>query len=139
VREAWLTNIRYGAFLMAAGGVVVLAGRGFAMGWLTGDPLVIQHGVDYLAMAAITLPAYPILFCTVFMLQGLKRPAYGLWMGLYRQIVAPLVVIHLLTFALGWGLWGVWWGIFLVTWSAALFALWWGWRAVCRLNASVPA
>jgi putative MATE family efflux protein len=130
VREAWLTNIRYGAFLMAAGGVIVLAGRGFAMRQLTGDPLVIQHGVDYLAMAAITLPAYPILFCTVFMLQGLKRPAYGLWMGLYRQVAAPMVVIHLLTFALGWGLWGVWWGIFLVTWSAALFALWWGWRAV---------
>lgn len=87
---------------------------------------VIGHGRDYLLIASVTLAAYPILFVTVFAMQGIKKTAYGLWVGIYRQIVAPIIVFNALAFGLGWGLWGVWWGISFVTWSAALFALGWG-------------
>lgn len=135
VREAWTTNVAYGVGLMLAGGALLFALRGQAMRLFTQDPMVLAHGVDYLAVAAATLAAYPILFVTVFMLQGMKRPGYGLWMGLYRQILAPLVVFNGLAFTLKLGPWGVWWGIGLVTWSAALFALWWGWRAVRPVKA----
>lgn len=134
VREAWRRCVTYGVGLMAAGGVLLALVRGHAMAWLTRDPLVVQLGTDYLGIAAITLCAYPILFVTVFMLQGLKRPGFGLWMGLYRQIVAPLVVFSLLAFTLGWQLWGVWWGIALVTWSGSLFTLWWGRRVLGRMR-----
>jgi Na+-driven multidrug efflux pump len=113
---------------MAFGGLLVWLLREPAMRLFTSDPNVIRHGRDYLLSASLTLAAYPILFVTVFAMQGIKRPAYGLWIGLYRQIAAPAVVFHTLAFTLGWGLWGVWWGICLVTWSAALFALWWGSR-----------
>jgi len=105
------------------------------MSWFTKDQAVIEHGSDYLLVASLTLCAYPVLFQTVFLLQGLKRPAYGLWIGLYRQIIAPRMVFHLLAFTLGWGLWGIWWGISLVTWSAALFTLWWGARTLRQVNA----
>ena len=98
----------------------------------TRDPEIIRTGGEYLRVAAITLAAYPILFVTVFMMQGLRRPGYGLWIGIYRQIAAPIAVYHTLAFTLGWGLAGIWWGMAMVTWSAAIFALWWGWRA-CRL------
>lgn len=130
VREAWMTNVRFGVALMMAGGAALHLLRGAAMRVFTSDAAVIAKGSDYLSVAAVTLAAYPILFCTVFMMQGLKRPGYGLWVGLYRQIIAPAIVIHLLVFTLGWGLWGVWWGFCLVTWSAALFALWWGRRTL---------
>lgn len=130
VREAWRTNVMYGAGLMLAGGAVLFLLRDRALALFTSDPLVLKHGSDYLSVASVTLAAYPILFVTVFALQGMKRPGYGLWMGLYRQIIAPVVVFNGLAFTLGLGPWGVWWGIGLVTWSAALFALWWGWRAI---------
>ncbi len=130
VREAWTTNLKYGAGLMIGGGALVWALRGPAMQLFTGDAAVVGHGRDYLLTSAFTLAAYPILFVTVFMMQGVKRPTYGLWIGLYRQVVAPLIVFNALAFTLGMGLWGVWWGITMVTWSAALFALWWGWRTV---------
>jgi Na+-driven multidrug efflux pump len=130
VREAWLTNIKYGAALMLAGGALVWVLRDPAMRIFTNDPTVISHGVYYLGFASVTLAAYPILFVTVFMMQGIKRPAYGLWIGLYRQVAAPILVFYTLTFLCGMGLAGVWWGIFGVTWSAALFALYWGWRTV---------
>ena len=128
VREAWLTNVKIGAGLMLIGGLLVWLLRDPAMRMFSQDPIVIGHGRNYLLSSSLTLAAYPILFVTVFAMQGIKQPAYGLWMGIYRQLVAPVVVFHTLAFTLGWGLWGVWWGICIVTWSAALFALGWGWR-----------
>jgi putative MATE family efflux protein len=130
VREAWRTNVKFGAGLMLFGGLLVWLAREPAMRLFTKDAAVIGHGRDYLLAASFTLAAYPILFVTVFAMQGIKRPAYGLWIGIYRQLAAPLVVYHLLAFGLGWGLWGVWWGICLVTWSAALFAIGWGWKKI---------
>jgi putative MATE family efflux protein len=130
VREAWRTCVKHGVALMLAGGVVLaLLGRPL-MGRFTDDQAVIAHGSGYLTAAACTLAAYPILFATVFLMQGLKRPAYGLYIGLYRQVLAPAVVFQALAFGLGWGLPGVWWGVCLVNWSAALFALGWGWHVV---------
>ena len=130
VREAWKTNVKFGAGLMLFGGLLVWLLREPAMRLFTKDTAVIGHGRDYLLAASFTLAAYPILFVTVFAMQGIKRPAYGLWMGIYRQLVAPLVVYHALAFGFGWGLWGVWWGICMVTWSAAIFALGWGWKKI---------
>jgi putative MATE family efflux protein len=138
VREAWATNLKYGAGLMLIGGALLWLMREPAMRLFTDDAAVILHGGNYLSIAAFTLAAYPILFVTVFMMQGLKRPTYGLWIGLYRQIAAPILVFNLLAFTLGFGLWGVWWGIGIVTWSAALFALWYGWRTV-RPAAMLPS
>lgn len=126
VREAWMTNVKTGAGLMVLGGFLVWLLREPAMKFFTHDAAVIGRGCDYLLASSVTLAAYPILFVTVFAMQGIKKPAYGLWMGLYRQIAAPVVVLNTLAFGLGWGLWGVWWGISFVTWSAALFALGWG-------------
>ena len=138
VREAWVTNVKVGAGLMFFGGLLVWLLREPAMAIFTKDPVVIGHGRDYLLSASLTLAAYPILFVTVFAMQGIKRPAYGLWVGIYRQLVAPLVVYHALAFTLGWGLWGIWWGICMVTWSAALFALGWGWRKVGQAAKGAP-
>lgn len=123
VREAWITNVKYGVFLMLGGGFLIWLVREPAMGIFTKDPTVISHGSDYLLTSSLTLAAYPILFVTVFALQGIKKPTYGLWIGLYRQLVAPVIVFHTLAFTIGWGLWGVWWGICFVTWSAAIVAL----------------
>lgn len=131
VREAWLTNIRHGAGMMVFGGICVWLLGETLMRVFTSDAEIIRKGGEYLRVAAMTLAAYPILFVTVFMMQGLKRPGYGLWIGIYRQVVAPIAVYHTLVFILGWGIGGIWWGMAMVTWSAALFTLWWGWR-VCR-------
>jgi putative MATE family efflux protein len=130
VREAWKMNVQFGAAAMVIGGLLVWLLRDVAMGLFTSDAAVLGYGGNYLLTAACTLSAYPILFVTVFAMQGIKRPAFGLWIGLFRQIAAPLLVFHGLAFGLGWGQWGVWWGICLVTWSAALFATAWGWKKI---------
>jgi putative MATE family efflux protein len=133
VRQAWRFNAVLGAALMVVGGILVYALREPAMRLLSKDSEVIKHGVKYLGYSSLTLATYPILFVTVFLMQGLKRPAYGFLMGLYRQILAPAVVFPLLAFTLKGGIDGLWLGILVVNGSAALFALWWGNRVVSRI------
>jgi Na+-driven multidrug efflux pump len=112
--------------MMLLAGVIVFLAGGRMMAWFTSDEVVVDIGASYLRVASITLCSYVILFQTVYLLQGLKKPIYGLWVGIYRQLVAPSLVFWLLAFKLDWRLPGIWWGIFLVTWSAALFMLWFG-------------
>ena len=43
-----------------------------------------------------------------------------LWIGLYRQLPAPLLIFPLFTKTLGLGVSGIWWGLAVVNWSAAI-------------------
>jgi putative MATE family efflux protein len=104
------------------------------MGLFTKDPAVIEIGVSYLRIEAFVLIAYVILYTSVSVLQGLKRPAFPLAIGFLRQILLPLPVFYLLAVAFGWGLTGIWWGIFFVTWGAACIALLYVGRTVALLR-----
>jgi putative MATE family efflux protein len=134
VTEAWRTSLKQGVACMVVGAVLLALFGEQAIRIFSQDPIIIAHGRDYLSVAALTLAAYPILFVTVFMMQGLKRSGYGLWIGLYRQVAAPLIIFHLLAFTLGWGIFGVWWGFCIITWSAALFAFFWGKRVLKQIS-----
>jgi putative MATE family efflux protein len=126
VKESWHTTLKAGVLLMTGGGLILALVRGPMMRFFTDDPGVLAQGTTYLGIAALTLPAYPILFQTVFLLQGMKRPIFGLILGVYRQFAAPCLVFWLLAFVLGWKSDGIWWGILLITWSAAGIAVWRG-------------
>ena len=121
VREVLGTALRYGGIIMTFGTVGVFALAGPLMGVFTDDGRVIEIGVTYLRIDALVLYAYVLLFVHVAAMQGIKRPMFALWIGFYRQLVAPGVVFWVLTRSLDFGLLGIWWGIFAITWSAALF------------------
>jgi putative MATE family efflux protein len=123
VKETIATVLKAGVMLMSIGTLTVFLGAAPLMRLFTGDPAVVGIGVGYLRIESFVLAAYVILYASVASLQGLKRPMFALWLGLYRQIIAPPAVFFLLTEWLRWGLTGIWWGIFLVTWSAAGIAL----------------
>jgi len=120
IKETLSTALRYGGILMCLGtmGVFLLAEQ--LMGLFTSDGKVVEIGATYLRIAAFVFYAYVILYVNVAALQGIKRPMYAIWIGLYRQIIAPIIVFYSLTQILDFGLMAVWWGIFSVTWSAAL-------------------
>ena len=83
--------------------------------------MVIGPGSAYLRIAALISFAYVILFVNVSGLQGLKKPMFALWMGIYRQVAAPLVIFPILVSFMDMS--GVWWGIFLTVWSGALITI----------------
>jgi putative MATE family efflux protein len=139
VREVWRTAVGYGLVLMGIGGVALWFAAAPLMRAFSADAEVVDAGRSYLRIAAFTLGSYVILYQTVFMLQGLKRPMFGLWVGLYRQVVAPAVLFPTLAFMAGLGLDGIWWGIALVNWSAALYAWFKGRRVLEQLGSLSPA
>ena len=134
IREAWILCLKLSVALMMAGGLVLVTASDRLIGLLTRDPVVIGHGREYLFVSAVTLAAYPILFSTVFMMQGLKKPVYGLIMGLYRQILGPVLILTILIRHFQLGLTWIWWGFSLVTWSAAVFALLIGFATLRRIS-----
>jgi putative MATE family efflux protein len=122
----------YGALIMAAGAVLVVALARPLIAAFTDDPLVTDIGATYLRIEAVALYGYVILSVHVSALQGVKRPLFAIWIGLGRQIAAPLIVFWLLTRELGFGVESIWWGIVAIVWTAALFALFYARRIITR-------
>ncbi len=100
------------------------------IGVFNSDPGVMSVGTSYLRIQGITFYSYVILFQANSILQGLKKPGAIFWIGLYRQLGAPLGVFTLFAFTLGLGVVGVWWGLAVVNWSAGVFTWWWSWRLI---------
>lgn len=123
IREVLAVSLRYGFMLALGGTLVTLAFTEQLMRLFTGAPEVIAAGVTFLRIEAWVFPAYVLLYICVAAMQGIKRPAFALWIGMYRQIAAPLLLFHTATSVLALGITGIWWGILTVTWSAAAVAV----------------
>ena len=137
-RETYRKALLYGIFITSLSMVIVFFLPHTIMHIFTEDPSVRNIGTIYLRISAFIYWAYIILFVSVAALQGLKRPLYALWIGLYRQVLAPAIVFYILAGLLGMGLKGIWWGIFLVTWSATVFTLFYVRRTMNTLFVAVP-
>ncbi|MBW1864464.1 MAG: MATE family efflux transporter, partial [Deltaproteobacteria bacterium] len=122
-REVYRKAMLYGIFITTVSMIIVFFFPHDIMQIFTEDESVLDIGTFYLRISAFIYWAYIILFVAVAALQGLKRPLYAIWIGIYRQILAPAIVFYVLASLMGMGLTGIWWGIFLVTWSATIFTL----------------
>ncbi|MDF2379180.1 MAG: MATE family efflux transporter [Candidatus Gracilibacteria bacterium] len=120
IKEVYKISMAYGAGLMIPGGVLVYFASPYMMGIFTDNQEVIRIGVEYLRVDAFVLPAYIILFLSLSVLQGLKRPLYGVFVTLARQIAAPLSIFPITVGMMGLGMYGIWWGIAGIVWTAAL-------------------
>jgi putative MATE family efflux protein len=123
VREILNAALTYGGILMLAAAGVVFLSASYLMGFFTEDVNVIAIGTVYMRIDCFVFNAYMILFTNIAALQGVKRPMFAVWIGLFRQLVAPMVVFYILVTILGVGLLGIWWGFFSITWSAAIFSV----------------
>jgi len=123
IREAVRVSLRYGVFIAAIGTAAALLYSRELMSIFTTDRSVIEAGVGFLTIEAFVLPAYVLLYISVSAMQGIRMPMFGLIIGLYRQIAGPAFIFHLFTTVMGLGLVGIWWGIFGITWSAALIVV----------------
>ncbi|MEZ4388859.1 MAG: MATE family efflux transporter [Candidatus Krumholzibacteriia bacterium] len=139
VRSAVRTALTYGAMLMALGTVLIYFGARPLMSLFTDDQAVIDIGAPYLRIAAFIEFAYVALFVNTSVLQGLKMPVFALWMGLARQIVAPIALFWLTTRVWNLGLFGIWWSIFAIAWTAAAVAIVFAQWQVRRLEARTLA
>jgi putative MATE family efflux protein len=114
---------KYSLAMMTVGTVIVFLLAAPIMSAFSSDPEVVEIGAGYLQIAAFLFWAYAILFLNVSALQGLKKPMFALYIGVFRQLIAPIAIFFLFVFVLEWGLYGIWWGIFLVNWTAVAITL----------------
>ncbi len=131
VREILNAALVYGGILMIVATGIVFLSAGYLMGFFTDDGSVIEIGTTYMRIDCLVFNAYMILFTNIAALQGVKRPMFAVWIGFFRQLVAPIVVFYALINILDVGLLGIWWGFFSITWSAAIFSLFYA-RVILR-------
>ncbi len=123
LREILFACLRFGLWIFFLGAPLVAL---FARFWITRfnqDPAVVESGVVLLRISMLTFYAYVIVFVLTSMLQGLQKPFFAVWMGLYRQIAAPLFLIPLLMHHLTPPELGIWWGAFFSVWSGVILTI----------------
>lgn len=118
----WKKAIKAGLMIMAGGLLVIVPFAPLLIGIFDSTPAVVSAGSRYLRIEALAFLSYVFLNVTVSLLQGVKKPSFALYIGMYRQIL-PLGLFYLLGTIAGLGIDGVWWGIVIINWSAVAIAL----------------
>jgi len=91
-------------------------------------PEVVSIGRSYLYIQVLTYFSYILMNLSNSVLRGIKRPVAIMWIGLYRQVAAPFLVFPLLAYAAGLEVYGIFWGLVAVNWSAAVVTYLWSRR-----------
>jgi len=112
--------MRIALLMMCIGAVILFVVPRLWLGLFTQNSEILDVGESLLRVEAVLLPAYTTLFLGVSVLQGLKKPMFGMILGGYRLIVAPIILFWFFSELLGYGLNGIWVGIFLTTFSGAV-------------------
>lgn len=123
VRETLNTALKYGAYIMTLGTICMFLFAKQFIDIFTNDQEIISIGTHYLRIVAFLTWAYATLFISISTLQGMKKPSYALWIGLFRQIIAPTIIFYFFVKYLGFGINAVWWGIFSIVWLSAIITI----------------
>ena len=122
VIETLKVSLKYG-FIIATIGIIFLTILGrLIISLFDSNPIVVDFGVSYLVIEIWIFYAYIILFVCISTLQAIKRPKMILYIGIYRQIFAKLIIAYLIVKYFELDFIYLWFGILFMIYSAAIFA-----------------
>jgi len=139
VREAYKLSLWYGSIVLIPMAIII---------WLVSDYLyplfitsdnpetaaeIVRLGREYTMVILGLFWGYIFLFITIGALQSVKRPMFGLWMGLVRQVILPLIVFNLIL-KYGGNYLDIWWSIFGIVWFSAIISIVYGMRVFRSLE-----
>jgi len=119
IREVMKKANLVGLMMMITAGIILFILAPFIVMLFNSDQDVVNVGARYLRIETLALFTYVFLNVSTSILQGIKKPNYAVWIGLYRQVL-PFGIFILLGTTLNMGLDGVWWGIVIINWSAVI-------------------
>lgn len=133
VRKIYRLSLGYAVTMMTLGMIVVypLAPRLVAL--FNDTPQVIAIGSQFLRIEVIAFNTYVLMGISNSVLQGLKRPKMIFFIGITRQFILPMIVFPFLGGTRSMGVLGVWWGIVLITWTAAIFSIFYTLRTMRKV------
>lgn len=108
---------KIGILIMLVGMVIIFFTSPYLIQIFNGDPFVIDAGTTYLRIEVLAFMTYVFLNMNISVLQGIKKPNFALWIGMFRQFL-PFVLFYFLGTTLNMGILGVWWGIVIINWTA---------------------
>ncbi|RJX24816.1 MAG: MATE family efflux transporter [Acholeplasma sp.] len=114
-------GIKYGVIIMLIGTIIIWPLAPYLIRIFDSNPDVIAAGTLYLRIEAIAFTTYVFININVSILQGIKKPRFAIYLGIYRQIL-PIGIFYLLGTIFGWGVFGVWIGIVIINWSAVFIS-----------------
>jgi putative MATE family efflux protein len=124
IREGYLTCLKYGLILLFFGGLTLYIGASFFMQLFTSDDQIIMIGSEYIRIAAFFTPVIAVLNISIALMQGLKKPGYTVFISLFKEIVAAIIILYLLSFYFNFQLKGIWSSILFINYlSVAVFLI----------------
>lgn len=122
VIETLRISIKYG-FILSTIGILILTIFGkFLISLFDSTAIVIDFGIKYLLVEIWIFYAYVLLFICVSTLQAIKQPKMILYIALYRQIIAKLLIAYVIVKLFELDFIYLWVGILVMIYSAAIFA-----------------
>jgi putative MATE family efflux protein len=107
VREAFHRCWMIGVVMTVAAFPFLWFGGAYATRIFSDDPEVIRISALFLKVEAVILPIYVVIFSVNALLQALKKAAWTMWIGIYRQWIGIALFIWLFAFVMDGGLAGV--------------------------------
>jgi len=115
--------LKIGVSIMVVGAVIIFPLSPVLIKLFNSDPDVISAGTHYLRIEVLAFPTYIFLYTGISSMQGIKKPTFAVFIGLYRQIILPVIMFYLLGNVFDFGITGVWYGIVIINWSAVVITI----------------
>ncbi|MFP4478691.1 MAG: MATE family efflux transporter [Candidatus Izemoplasmatales bacterium] len=122
IYSTWKKGTIAGLVIMAIGVAVIVPLAPYLIALFDDTQKVVDAGTQYLRIEAFAFLSYVFLNIGVSVLQGIKKPMFAFWIGLFRQVL-PFGLFYLLGTVLAMGILGVWWGIVIINWTAVAITL----------------
>ncbi len=119
IEDTLKTSLYYGGLISLIGMLILLGGAHEFMRFFSDDIKVIEQGVIYLYVEAFILFFFVVIFVYLAMLQGVEKPGFIFYISIFRQIIAPIILLSVFSF-MGLGVVWIWIGIALIVASSAL-------------------
>ncbi len=119
IEETLRISLYYGAIIALIGMGLLLLGAEQFIRFFSEDSTVIKEGALYLRVESFILFSFVVIFVHVSLLQAIERPGFIFYISIFRQVIAPIVLLSLLSF-LGLEVVWVWIGIALIVTFSAL-------------------
>ena len=111
----------YGVIMMLIGTAIIVPLAPYLIQLFDSSPDVVDAGKTYLRIEAIAFTTYVFINVNNSTIQGIKKPRFAIILGVYRQLL-PFGLFYLMGTIFGLGIYGVWWGIVIINWSAVLIS-----------------
>ena len=121
VFETLYSSLKYGFMLCAFGATFLFFFAEMIIKMFDADPEVIQFSMNYLIIQIWVFFALLSLYVCVSVLQGIKKPKMIFYIGMYRQVIAQIIVAFLVVKYFELDIMYLWIGILIMVYSAAIY------------------